>query len=121
MTYSQLAPKQLEAAFKEHVIEDFAQAGHIAPHEVFLAKGTKALENFGHSMETEFRKLGLPTKLNFQKIELLQDVYICRAGSKLNVEQCKLLKQLGHKMATFNINILTHRTKKGKITETDYG
>ena len=76
----------MEAAFKEHVIEDFAQAGHIATHEVFLEKGTKALENFGHSMETEFRKLGLPTKLNFQKIELLQDVYVCRAGTKLNVE-----------------------------------
>ena len=111
----------MEAAFKEHVIEDYAQAGCIASHEVFLEKGTKALESFGHAMETQFRTLGLPTKLNFQKIELLQDVYVCREGTKLNVEQCKLLKQLGHKMAKFTIQILTHRTKKGKVSETDYG
>ena len=64
----------MEAAFKEHVIEDFAQAGHIATHEVFLEKGTKALENFGHSMETEFRKLGLPTKLNFQATFLFRNI-----------------------------------------------
>ena len=63
----------------------------------------------------------MPTKLNFQKIELLQDVYVCRKGTKLSVEQCKLLKLLGHKMAKFSLKILTHRSKDGKVKDTDHG
>jgi mRNA turnover protein 4 len=68
---------------------------------VFLQKGTEALKDYGHGMEPHFRQLGLATKLNMQKIELLADTFVCREGEELSVEQCKLLKLLGHKMATF--------------------
>jgi hypothetical protein len=37
-------------------------------------------------MEAYLRQLGLPTKLNMQKIELLADTYVCREGEELNVE-----------------------------------
>ena len=59
-------------------MEDFANAGTKATYTVFLQKGTEALENFGHGLEPQFRQLGLPTKLNMQKIELLADTYVCR-------------------------------------------
>ena len=72
-------------------------------------------------METHFRTLGLPTKLNFQKIELLSDVYVCRQDAKLSVEQAKLLKLLGHKMAKFHLEVLVSRAKNGKIAQTDQG
>ena len=67
--------------------------------------------------------LGLPTRLNFQKIELLSDVYICREGQTLNVEQCKLLKMLGHKMANFKLTLLCQRsqTKGGQFREFEPG
>ena len=67
-------------------MDDFAQAGAIATFDVFLQKGTESLASFSHAMEPQLRTLGLPTKLNFQKIELLQDVYVCKKGSKLSVE-----------------------------------
>ena len=67
--------------------------------------------------------MGLPTKLNYQKIELLSDVYICREGQTLNVEQCKLLKLLGHKMASFKLSLLCQRsqTKGGQFREFEDG
>ena len=99
---------QLEKAFKEEAesVEDFATAGTNATYTVHLKKGTEELESCGHAMEPYLRQLGLPTKLNFQKIELLNDVYVCREGQPINVEQAKILKLLGHKMATFNLTIL---------------
>ena len=79
---------QLNKAFKEEAasVEDFATAGTNATYTVHLKAGTDALDGYGHSMEPYLKQLGLPTKLNFQKIELLSDVYICREGQTLNVE-----------------------------------
>ena len=103
---SNKTPKELEVTFNEEKVEDYAQAGTKAPYTVFLAKGTESLDGYAHSLEPYLQKLGLPTKLNFQKIELLSDVYVCREGQVLNVEQCKILKLLGHKMAVFNLETL---------------
>jgi len=72
-------------------------------------------------MEPYLRELGLPTKLNFAKIELLSDVYVCREGQVLNVEQAKILKLLGHKMAAFNLTLLCQRSKTGKFSQTEAG
>ena len=66
-------------------------------------------------------KLYLPVKLNYQKIELLSDVFVCREGQTLNVEQCKILKILGHKMAQFKLDLLCQRGENGKFTEFDAG
>ena len=121
LAFSNLDPKKFDEAMQAYEVEDYAQAGAIATFDVFLEKGTESLAAFSHAMEPQLRTLGLPTKLNFQKIELLQDVYVCKKGSKLSVEQCKLLKLMGHKMARFSLKILTHRTKEGKVKDTDHG
>ena len=66
--------------------EDFAIASSKAAYTVFLAKGTESLDGYTHSLYPRFKDLGLPVKLNYQKIELLSDVYVCREGQTLNVE-----------------------------------
>ena len=121
LCFSNLPPADLESKLAEFEIEDFAQSGVKATYDVFLSKGTDALDGYSHAMEPLLRQLGLPTRLNFQKIELLSDVYVAREGSALTVEQAKLLKLLGHKMAKFELKILVSRTTKGKIVETDHG
>ena len=78
--------KELESKISEIEVEDYAQAGAEATYTVFLEKGTEALKEFGHGMETQFRTLGLPTKLDMGKIVLETDVYICKIGTTLNVE-----------------------------------
>lgn len=39
----------------------------------------------------------------------------------LNVEQAKILKLLGYKMATFQLTILAQRAKSGKFREFEAG
>jgi len=48
---------------------------------------------------------------------------VCREGQVLNVEQCKILKILGHKMANFKLTMLCQRsqTKNGQFREFDAG
>ena len=121
MLFSNKTVAALEACFKAQEVDDFAVAGQAATYTVHLAKGTEALEGFGHSMEPHLRTLGLPTKLNFQKIELLADVYVCREGQVLNVEQTKILKLLGHKMGSFQLSILCRRQASGSFKEFDAG
>ena len=103
--------------------EDFATAGTKAAYTVFLKKGIEQLDGYAHSLEPQLQTLGLPTRLNFQKIELLSDVYVCREGQTLNVEQCKILKMLGHKMANFKLTLLCQRstTKGGQFREFEAG
>jgi mRNA turnover protein 4 len=86
LLFTNMTEKQLEEFLNSHTEPDFAKAGHKATYTVFLPKGTEALEAFGHGMEPQFRALGLPTKLNMQKIELLADTYVCRQGEELSVE-----------------------------------
>ena len=88
LVLSNKTKEQLEKVFAEEAetVEDFATAGTKAAYTVHLKKGTDALEGYGHAMEPYLKQLGLPTKLNFQKIELLNDVYVCREGQPINVE-----------------------------------
>ena len=51
----------------------------------------------------------------------MSDVYVCKEGTTLSVEQAKLLKLLGHKQAKFSLDVLVHRNKKGKVAHTDSG
>ena len=95
--------EEVEKHFKEKETDDFATAGVEAPYTVFLEKGVESLGGYAHSLEPYLKQLGLPIKLNFQKLELLADVYVCREGQILNVEQAKILKLLGYKMAKFHL------------------
>ena len=116
LAFSNLSIKELEQKFGSFEVEDFAQSGQKATYDVVLEKGNKALEGFGHAMEPQLRVLGLPTRLYNGKIELLSEVYVCRSGATLSVEQAKLLKLLGHKMSSFSLKVLVSRTKRGKIS-----
>ena len=72
----------IEKRFKEiaESQEDFACAGTKAAYTVFLQKGTDSLDGYSHSLYTTLNLLGLPIKLNYQKLELIADVYVCREG-----------------------------------------
>ncbi len=121
MLFTDKTEKDVQHFIDSHKDPDFAKAGAKATFTVFLPKGTEALKDYGHGMEPYLRQLGLPTKLNMQKIELLADTFVCREGEDLSVEQCKILKLLGHQMATFDLKILVSREKKGKVKEFEAG
>ena len=121
LLFTNKTEKEVQAFIDEHHEPDFAKAGTKATFTVFLEKGVDALAAYGHGMEPYLRQLGLPTKLNMQKIELLADTFVCRQGEELSVEQCKILKILGHQMANFSLKMLVAREQKGKIKEYEAG
>ena len=121
LLFTNKTEKDVQTFIDEHHEPDFAKAGTKATFTVFLPKGNESLQDYGHGMEPYLRQLGLPTKLNMQKIELLADTFVCRQGDELNVEQCKILKLLGHQMANFSLKMLAAREQKGKIKEYDAG
>ncbi len=100
-----------------HKLPGFAKAGQKASKTVLLNKGFDALSVHSHALEPYLRKLGLPTKLNNQKIELLADTYVCKEGEEINVEQAKLLKLMGYQLSEFKFNVLSMRENSGKIVK----
>ena len=121
LLFTNKTEKEVQTFIDEHHEPDFAKSGTKATFTVFLEKGTEALEAYGHGMEPYLRQLGLPTKLNMQKIELLADTFVCRQGDELSVEQCKILKLLGHQMASFSLKLRVARDQKGKLKEYEAG
>ena len=121
LLFTNKTEKEIQAFLDEHHEPDYAKAGTKATYTVFLQKGVESLKDYGHGMEPYFRQLGLPTKLNMQKIELLADTFVCREGQELSVEQCKILKLLGHQMAQFSLKLLVAREQKGKVKELEAG
>ena len=86
LLFTDKTDKEVQTFINEHKEPDYAKAGSKATFTVFLQKGIEALDAYGHGMEPYFRQLGLPTKLNMQKIELLADTFVCKEGEELSVE-----------------------------------
>lgn len=85
---------------------NFARSGFIATKQFELQAGI--LEDQPFSMETQLRKLGLPTKLDNGKVRLERDVVVCKKGSKLTPEQCKILEIFGIQMALMRCHLICH-------------
>ena len=86
LLFTNLPEKDLNTFVTKHHEPDYAKAGFKATQTVFLNKGKDDLSTFGHGIEPYFRQLGLPTKLDMQKIELLADTYVCKEGEEISVE-----------------------------------
>ncbi|XP_044754112.1 mRNA turnover protein 4 homolog [Coccinella septempunctata] len=96
--------------FKNHKYDEFARAGNIAPKSVVLEEGP--LEQFSHAMEPYLRKLGLPTKLDKGVVTLIKSYEVCAEGCVLTSEQAKILELLDIRMATFQMCLKAHWSKK---------
>eukprot|EP01091_Cochliopodium_minus_P006639 TRINITY_DN16651_c0_g1_i1.p1 TRINITY_DN16651_c0_g1~~TRINITY_DN16651_c0_g1_i1.p1 ORF type:complete len:247 (-),score=80.36 TRINITY_DN16651_c0_g1_i1:42-782(-) len=86
---------------KNFVEYDFPIAGFVPKEDVIIEKGP--LKQFSHSMESYLRSLGLPTQLKNSVVDLAMDYTLCTKGQKLSVEQAKLTKHFGHKLADFRV------------------
>jgi mRNA turnover protein 4 len=86
-----------------HEEPEFARAGGIASQTLALEEGFDALSDFPHSMETQFRKLGLPTQLYDGKIKVLANHIVCREGDVLTAAQAQILKLFKIQMAKFEM------------------
>ena len=85
---------------------NFARTGFIATHDFVLPEGI--LEDQPFSIEPQLRKLGLPTRLDNGRVYLSHETVVCREGSKLEPNQCKILELFGVEMSVMTINVHAH-------------
>ena len=90
--------------FDGHSEKDFLRTGGIAHETVTLESGP--LPEFSHAMEPQLRQLGMPTELQKGVIHLIKEYTVCQSGDKLNSEQARILKLLGHQQANFKLNMI---------------
>ena len=102
---SNLCPNDLATLLSAHEEAEFARAGGVATHTIELEAGFDALASFPFSMETQLRKLGLPTMLHDGKIKLLANHTVCTEGEELTAAQAQVLKLMRIQMAKFEIRI----------------
>lgn len=94
----------------------YARSGFVCSENYKLAAGTLPADRCPHPLEPQLRKLGLPTKLNQGRIELLNDVQVTKRGDILTPEQCKLLQIFGVKLAEFKVKV-RYAWNQGRIKE----
>lgn len=101
---------EVEKFFQSFSAPDFARAGFVAPRDVIVTN--KMLFNHPVTMiEQQFKKLGLPVKIQNGKIVLLDDNgehQLIKEGETLSVEKCKLLTHFGIKLTEFKVKLVCH-------------
>lgn len=102
---SNLPLAELASLLDKYEEVEFARAGGVATQTVSLEPGFDALMSFPHSMEVQFRKLGMPTLLYDGKIKLLADYTVCNEGDILTASQAQILKLLNIQMGKFQVTI----------------
>jgi mRNA turnover protein 4 len=100
-----ISTAELRDLLVKHEEPEFARAGGVATQTLALEEGFDALSSFPHSMEVQFRKLGLPTQLYDGKIKVLANHIVCREGDILTADQAQILKLFRIQMAKFEMTI----------------
>lgn len=111
---------EVEEYFANFVEPDFARAGSVSPRDVFITN--EMLSNHPVSMvEQQFRKQGLPVKIDNGKIVLLDGVTeykLCKEGETLSPEKCKALTHFGIKLSEFRVKLVC-RWSAGEFEKLD--
>jgi mRNA turnover protein 4 len=98
----------VEGFFADFSEPDFARAGFVSPRDVVITN--EMLFNQPVSMlEQQFRKKGLPVKIDTGKIVLLDnkgEYRLCKEGETLTPEKCKLLTLFGIKLSNFRVKLV---------------
>lgn len=99
---------EVEEYFANFVEPDFARSGFVSPRDVFITN--EMLFNHPVSMvEQQFRKQGLPVKIDNGKIVLLDGITkykLCKEGETLSPDKCKALTHFGVKLSEFRVKLV---------------
>eukprot|EP00536_Pseudo-nitzschia_multiseries_P007920 jgi/Psemu1/256694/estExt_Genewise1Plus.C_1920007 len=106
--------KGVEQYFEDLCEPDFARAGSIAPRDVVITN--EMLANHPVSMmEQQFRKQGLPVRIDNGTIVLLDgktEHKLCKKGETLSPEKCKALSHFGIKLSEFRVKLVCYWSAK---------
>lgn len=107
--------KKSVADYFENLVEpDFARAGFVSPRDVVITNETLADQPVS-MMEQQFRKQGLPVKIDNGQIVLLdgmKEFRLCKKGETLSPEKCKALSHFGIKLSEFRVKLVCYWSAK---------
>jgi len=93
---------------------DFARSGFVATRDVVITN--EMLANHPVSMmEQQFRKQGLPVRIDNGIIVLLdglKEYRLCKEGEVLSPEKCKALSHFGIKLSEFRVKLVCYWSRK---------
>lgn len=114
LLFTSRSRKGVEQYFEDLCEPDFARTGFVATRDVVITNET--LANHPVSMlEQQFRKQGLPVKIDNGTIVLQDDkteYKLCRKGETLSPEKCKALSHFGIKLAEFRVKLVCYWSAK---------
>jgi mRNA turnover protein 4 len=98
---------------------DFARSGFVSPKDVFITN--EMLSHYPVSMvEQQFRKQGLPVKVDNGKIVLMDgkaEYRLCKEGETLSPEKCKALTHFDIKLSEFRVKLVCCWSQNGEFEE----
>ncbi|GAA5951164.1 hypothetical protein JCM3765_002404 [Sporobolomyces pararoseus] len=105
LLFTDESPQVVLEWFESFRKQDFARTGNVVDETFSLPEGPiKINEDLApHSLEPQFRKLGLSTSLMRGVPTLLTPHTVCKKGDTLNPNQVNLLKLFGKTFATFQM------------------
>lgn len=114
LLFTSRSRKGVEQYFKDLCEPDFARAGFVATRDVVITNETLANHPVS-MMEQQFRKQGLPVKIDNGTIVLLDgqtEYTLCKKGETLSPEKCKALSHFGIKLAEFRVKLVCYWSAK---------
>jgi len=93
---------------------DFARSGFVAPRDVVITNEMLA-DHPVSMMEQQFRKQGLPVRIDNGIIKLLDgltEYKLCKKGETLSPEKCKALSHFGIKLSEFRVKLVCYWSRK---------
>ncbi|KAK1835217.1 mRNA turnover and ribosome assembly protein [Podospora conica] len=134
LLFTDRAPESIISYFSTLTQVDFARAGTRATRTVVVPPGPLMSTGgevpaeddvpVAHTLEPEFRKLGLPTRMVSGKVVLGADeetgagYTVCREGEVLDSRQTRVLKLFSICTAEFRVQLMAYWTKEtGEVTE----
>lgn len=116
LLFTSRQPTDVIEYFASYSEVDFARAGTAAtytftiPEGVVYSRGGELPveddEPLPASMETQVRKLGMPTRLVKGKVTLDADYTVVKEGKEMDSHQASLLKMFGVAMAEFRVSLI---------------
>jgi mRNA turnover protein 4 len=132
LLFTSREPSDVLEYFESYSTIDFARAGIVAPRTFMVpagvvhSRGGEVPEEddvpVPHSIETQLRKWGMPTRLVKGKVMLDDEYTVCTEGDVLNAHQTALLKMFGVALAEFRVKIKAYYSAATQeVKEVDNG
>jgi len=106
LMFTKRPPHAVVQALEEFHPTDYARCGLVATETVTLQRGFETCAHLAHSTESHLRALGMPTRLQMGKIEMMGEYQAAVEGKPLTQDQAQVLKLMKHPMAVFSCDVL---------------